>query len=1465
MKNCNCHYEIPRDGSGQLGRYLQALDPNYAPVDGRSIEDLLVFAKRYAAQIRFYDVPGSNVEDGADPAHVSWREFFRRDMAVIAASMSVVDTAKLKRDYDENRRHLEAHPDSGALNDLFDPILGMIVQLDRWYSLAIQENPLHADLQLAIDSTLRGQVKKIVAYEAGYKYVDPKHPLQLDFSAVDNDDLWGREQTIEPDPSIYQGETLGDKIRHAALYVDDVFHAVYGFIVELVEVKSVEYLRFALEAYPAHQPHMALFIAFLELFRLAQEQMNGLTGRMLDFYYKDVLRLEPRPPIPDRVHIVFELAKDVVQYDLVQGTALKAGKDASGKEQLYATEGDLVINRAKVKELKTVFIQKTTILGKPSKGTVDAIFARPIANSFDGFGEKITDPSGKWPTFGQGLPTIGKPKNICQAIDKYKEIASRKDQAKIGFALASPQLLLQGGNRLIRWNIPGLKEQLQKSGADMEIWLTGEKGWLKVGKCIKDETTDETALFKKILEVEASGVFDPKISLVSRYYLNAESDALYIYLPIAEVAVVPFDSKLHGGYPYVTDYPVAQVMLGPKLNIGFDDFKSLRFAGQSLSVRVGSIKNTEGNELYFDGLKTVVLQNETGLVDANKPFDPFTLYPSNGKSFYIGSAEVFNKPLVQLAVDIKNTQDQISINNDGIETVENTDAATQYSVSVLAKKQWDRIYPDAGNPYFDRGELAKNVLHGRKGEAKSYPRIPIESSAEYISRTVKGFIRIDLFQQLSESQPPTHGFSANISAIQASQDLAPKLQIKELSLSYHSELAALSSEIDQFFHVYPFGVAEIYLGRQESAGGENSAKTDSVAPRRATRLTWIQDSFSKLNQVAQNPSFILNPSLLGLFQPRKTFNEIDAEKNYLLVDARRVLLPQFTFRNPNVDFLAGSPSVEAEADAVAGDAASSRDELMNQLVYTASGLAGADEGGNNQYSGDLQEEGLLFIGLENLQPLDTLTLLFQFAEGSAADEDSDPPEIHWSYLTDNEWRPLPEETLISDGTYGFQTTGIVKIDVPENCTDRNTIITDGLRWFCAGVTEHSERIPMLVNVVAQAVEAKFQDNGNAPSHFDAALPAGSIGKLAVAVAQVGKIEQPFASFDGKHAEVGKEFHTRISERLRHKGRAITPWDYERLVLDRFPTIYKVKCVTHTDPNCLCRTATVKKSGRNEFFCCGSQVAPGHVLIVPIADLKNRNAVNPLQPKTARRTLLEIEGYLAKRTSPFVHVHAKNPFYEQILVSFKVRFAAGKDKGYHLKKLNDEIVRYLTPWAFDANAGVSFAQKFYASAIVNFIEERDYVDFITDFYMFVCRDECCPAAEETGGGAEAPAAKKSAADALAHISGCCDMEALIAGGNGLVGVTVAEPSTPRSILVSAPKHIIVPYEPPPREPSACEKRKSLVAAAAAKNAAAEKAKMRRPTESAVNTPEEAVAEKTLKGSAVKTKTPMQRKSRDTKNK
>ena len=713
-----------------------------------------------------------------------------------------------------------------------------------------------------------------------------------------------------------------------------------------------------------------------------------------------------------------------------------------------------------------------------------------------------------------------------------------------------------------------------------------------------------------------------------------------------------------------------------------------------------------------------------------------------------------------------------------------------------------------------------------------------------------------------------------------------------------------------------------------------------------------------------------------------------------MVDTHNLLLPQFNFLSPYAKYN-NSNSVAPAAIKIInkGDIlrtknnkvgfANSRSSNAVGLIQNAKDDA---ENSTNQYDGDGDmQEGLLEIGIENLQPLQSISMLFQFAEGSAEDEDDDPPAINWSYLSDNLWQPLKAGNIVSDGTYGFQTTGIIKIDIPEDATTNNTIETAGLIWLRASVKENANRIPQLIDIVTQAVEAQFIDNDNDQSHFDNALPAASISKLVTAVSQISKVQQPFASFDGKHREIGKEFYTRVSERLRHKGRAINAWDYEHLVLDRFPSIYKVKCITHTDPNCLCTNKsltvtntvlpismnvadgddagnantlssiaeellknpltsitlighgvnaadnikkvinayatgnwttqrTVTKIDLNKINskitadnednivdiiqtenCCGPQIAPGHVLLIPIANLKNRNAANPLQPKTSRRTLIAIQEYLKTKTSPFVHVHAKNPVYEQIIVQFKVQFYSGIDKGYYIKKLNDEIVHFLTPWAYDENAEVKFDQKIYASSIINFIEERDYVDFITDFVMGVCCNECCTPEESAGIGVMSGRIFDSMQKPLAGIKikikelnkivtsaeaidvnnpddttigtykienippgtytllayfsifniakqsftinedgtvvpamidfnegtgnrqddietffsdfcGCDTIVKFLQNDPNFDGDIVAKPCTSRSILVSVPQHIIIPFEED-EEPTPCEKRKA----------------------------------------------------------
>src|SRR5262249_37225026 len=143
----------------------------------------------------------------------------------------------------------------------------------------------------------------------------------------------------------------------------------------------------------------------------------------------------------------------------------------------------------------------------------------------------------------------------------------------------------------------------------------------------------------------------------------------------------------------------------------------------------------------------------------------------------------------------------------------------------------------------------------------------------------------------------------------------------------------------------------------------------------------------------------------------RRFMEFDVTKDYLLVDAHQLLLPQFTFLGPNAAYRVALDASKHATQTLAPATPSPCEALFEKLVDEATASKEGGQG-SNQYSGDDQEEGILLIGLEGLRPLDTLSLLFEFAEGSALDEVADPPDIHWSYLTNNEWRPLKGESLV---------------------------------------------------------------------------------------------------------------------------------------------------------------------------------------------------------------------------------------------------------------------------------------------------------------------------------------------------------------------------------------------------------------------------------------------------------------------
>lgn len=339
----------------------------------------------------------------------------------------------------------------------------------------------------------------------------------------------------------------------------------------------------------------------------------------------------------------------------------------------------------------------------------------------------------------------------------------------------------------------------------------------------------------------------------------------------------------------------------------------------------------------------------------------------------------------------------------------------------------------------------------------------------------------------------------------------------------------------------------------------------------------------------------------------------------------------------------------------------------------------------------------LLIGLTGVQAGDSVSLLLQLAEGSA-DPLAAAQKLQWSVLADNAWRALVPGELALDTTGDLRRSGLVACVLPKETTTANSRAPAGLVWLRATTPAEPWAACDVIGVFANALEVQFADAGNDPQRLTSPLPAARITRLTTPLPAAKSIAQPFASFGGALVESDAALARRACERLRHRNRAITPWDIERLVLQAFPAVYRAKCIPHASET--------------------SWLAGGHCMLVVVPDLRNMNAVDPLQPRVDLDTLARIREHLMARVGPQTRVHVRNPGYRAVQVDFKVRLRSGNSLGFNfLQPQMDLALRQaLSPWAFDGATALGFGARVLRSALLDFVEDLPDVDFVTDFHL-----------------------------------------------------------------------------------------------------------------------------------------------------
>ncbi len=1191
-----------RDGVSQGQRQLPALSPDFVKIDEGDLADFLIFAYNLSQQVSYYT--NNNKENG------NWQGFFQSSTPVQIALISKTRPEKVKNQY---RSHLDKFIKNQSIVTL-KPILaswrGILKSIKDWYEKLEAYTPFKSAIADLVKTNFREVIQRMQSFEL---IAEDSEIRELPPNTIPI--IWLLIREVNPlagilflrwkllkkfykdfaqvffgQPIIWELETAEilstGKVTEARAELDFVFQALFKNYRQII-LLAPKYLRDSLEKRQDHPPHLSLYFAFWEVMRPARNDLNRMTQRHLDFFYRQVLQLRDRPGEPDSAHLIFELAKSQTEYKLDSETRFQAGKDASGVELFYQLDRETVIHKAQITSLKGLFLdlrkidepkQKISTDNEPSN--VQGFYISPQANSFDGEGgdfpkEQIVK---SWLPFGDN---------------------KRKQHAQLGLAIASNIFYLQEGNRTLIFTLTFDKAPTTVKASDLPkiftVDFSGKKDWI-VGKIENSETDD---LVGEILTLEVS--------------IPADQEPIDIYHP-----------ELPGA-KLSTELPVARL----QLKVKDKDDVDVQINGLSAYSYFRNLRLTDLKICAKDiEVRNLVLQNDFGVLDPTKPFQPFGARPKTKANFYIGSQEVLQKHLTALTIHLELEK---------------------------PKPNWSDIYAaydsayDVNNPnkfIFNPGQLAIAFLRNKiLNEAKN---------------------QLDLFGR-SENDESEISLTGELSNLK----LAPNVDTKpreNLTPDSQNSFLRLQLTGSDFLHdEYP-----TVLARQVLAAATN--QTIRVSEDASRPLSYVKK----------------RQAVIGAYYKDKDDLTFKATKYYVEFSDEPII--------PKEPYTPVIQEISLKYTAVA-----EKKDCKLFHLHPFDGFAELESTETINFLPQFTNEGELLIGLDNLDPPTALPLLFQVVEESA-DGELEKTEVEWYYLQDNTWISLSDR-IISDNTNGLIASGIIHLPIPQEISkDKTTILDPNFYWIKASVKSRSPAICRIIAVHTQAARVTFADANNDPNHLATPLESGTIAKLAVPTAAIKKIEQPYNSFGGKVKEQPSHFYTRISEHLRHKGRAVTIFDYERLVLEKFPEIYKVRCINH---------GRVGKEGQ-QF----QELVPGTLTLVVIPKLSPDRISQELEPKVNINLRDKIQEYLLTLSSPWADIQVVNPTYEPIQVEFAVRFKSpyNENFGYYSRELQQGITNFLTPWTIDPQAEINFGGTVYRSSILNFVEQQYYVDYVLDFKM-----------------------------------------------------------------------------------------------------------------------------------------------------
>jgi len=769
-------------------RFPAELAADYALVDERRVEHFLSFAREYASLLNFYDLSG---KVGGD-----WVPFFDSDNCFLLAEICIAgDTPTAPTDPQQSS-------DAERATDVLEDIYTRLQRIEDWRRRAAATDLQHMErkssqltptlqaLIVDLEGTLREHILSVRSWRRIWRNIERQHResggVGTSYLPPGNDD---DDEEAAPDE---QGDNLTKLLsaQNTVRFADRKLGALaHGF------------LRDSLVQQSDHPPHIALYLAFLQLMDVLRVDVNTYTERHLDFYYRRILRLSERPGTPDRVCVALELAPAFPSYTVPAGTPLAAGKDGSGKDIVFLTDKDLDVNRARVASLRTLYLAREKSDPPKPLEWVQQAWAAPAANLQDGWGKPLKHKELGWPAMGNFMGRSVGPNHF----------------ATVGFLIVSPVLLLQEGERKVSLRfafdnadaaqlLDALTSRATTAANQAEpleqilaqgwlAYVSTAKGWLKIAA--PQFTYDDTGVGGVAIEV--------------RFAFGG-----------GDAALAP-NQQL----PELTDcaWPALKLVLNPDAAVcQYSTFAQMKVRQIDINVSAAGIGN-------------LALQGALGPIASGKPFAAFGAMPAVGSYLQIAHAEMGKQGVQSANISLlwQQLPDSLSTYYNGYGKL-NFDAS-QFKVD-LAMSAGGVWRPVATQPLFGDG-LKSSTL-------RCVP--PLAGDGPPANGAAPGSVRIEL---ASPAYAFGHADYQNLFADQAMRNVAAIVQakgsapaqlsdtikppltptVKSVSLAYTAadsidlSVAPGPGQIAKFRHVHPFGCCAPPAGALNDDGKNDYAPT----------------------------------------------------------------------------------------------------------------------------------------------------------------------------------------------------------------------------------------------------------------------------------------------------------------------------------------------------------------------------------------------------------------------------------------------------------------------------------------------------------------------------------------------------------------------------------------------------------------------------------------------------------------